>query len=141
MKQTCKQSLPACVAAASVQLMIDKDVGKAASHITGCDLSAVRHSVADAAEAYRWLQTHAQGASATQEFFKKAQSIHRWSAVLDGQDRLPLSEEGLADRLKVLNVGDKSSADASVSYEGQSTVCNAEDGADTDVAKATTAVQ
>jgi hypothetical protein len=108
----CARSLPARVAAAKVQLLIDNDEGKAAAHITGCDLSTLRHTVADAAEAYRWLQKHAASAEGVEAFFRAAQTIHRWSGVFSGKDRLPLTAAGLAESFKTLSIANGSDADA-----------------------------
>jgi hypothetical protein len=99
--------------------MIDKDGGKAAAHITGCDLSSLQHTVADAAEAYRWLQKHAAGAEGVEAFFGAAQAIHRWSGVFSGQNRLPLTDAGLAESFKTLSIANSSGANAEATKAGQ----------------------
>lgn len=95
-------ALPPLVAQADVQLLLDPATpGKAAAHLTGCDLAAVPHTAAEAGAAHAWLQQHASDAAPA--FFKQAQKVHRWSALFDGAARLPLPPDGdLSERLQAL---------------------------------------
>lgn len=106
-------SLRARLAATRVQLLIDPDQpGAAAAHLTGCDLAALPHTHADAAEAYAWLRENAGETEHKGRFFAAAQAVHRWSAVFEGAERLPTPEEGLIERLQELSVGSNGSGAA-----------------------------
>jgi hypothetical protein len=108
-KRSSATSLPACLAAAHGQLLLDpSQPSAAAAHLASCDLVAVPHSAGEAAEAYAWLKDECKDAEAADALFKRAQLVHRWSAVFDGPERLPVpAVEGLAQQMKALSVAPK----------------------------------
>ena len=117
-------SLRARLAAAKVQLLVEPaSPGAAAAHLTACDLAAVPHTHADAAEAYAWLREHAGNTEHRDRFFAAAQAVHRWSAVFEGAERLPLPGDDLIERLKKMSV----EVNGSVAVSGDHVTTGAED--------------
>jgi hypothetical protein len=97
-------SLAALVSAAEVQLALEPSLpAVAAALLSNFDLRSIPHSASDAGVAYAWLQRHCQDSGEADAFFKKAQSVHKWSSLFLGRDRLPLPADAL-DNVQALSV-------------------------------------
>lgn len=83
------------------------DLPAAAKKLANVDLGASKNTVSECVEVYTWMKGVKGAEDSVKTFFSKAQAAHPFSSIFSGAKRLPLPEDGLAERMQGLSTGEK----------------------------------